>query len=83
MKRTPIETPAAQLHRELQETVLALHRAYERFDLAWEAELVDASVYEINALKARYSYLIRKAKEQESAELRAPAAPEGGNPCLS
>jgi hypothetical protein len=72
------DSPGAQLRRELRDTVQALHRAYERFDQAWEAELVDASVYEISALKARYSYLIRKVREQEAA-----AAAEGGGACLS
>ncbi len=81
--------PAQQLRRELQDTALALRCAYERFNYACEPELVESSVYEINSLKARYNYLIRRAKEQsvptgERAEpCVAAAATEGGGPCLS
>jgi len=82
-KQVRDDSLSAQLRRELQDTTQALRRAYERFDFACEAELVEASVYEINALKARYNYLIRRAKEQETAELRAAASAEGGGPCLS
>ena len=34
-------SPEAQLHRELQDTALALRCAYERFNYVWEAELVE------------------------------------------
>ena len=34
------ESPEAQLHRELQDTALALRCAYERFNYVCEAELV-------------------------------------------
>ena len=82
-------SPEAQLRRELQDTAMALRCAYERFNYVWEAELVEASVYEINSLTARYNYLIRRAKAQgapadEKAEsCVAAAATEGGGPCLS
>ena len=83
------ESPEAQLHRELQDTALALRCAYERFNYVCEAELVEASVYEINSLTARYNYLIRRAKSQGAPE-EGPAEPcvaamsvKGGGPCLS
>ncbi len=79
-KRTSDPSPAAQVRRELQETAQALRRAYERFDFASDPELVDASVYEINSLQARYSYLLRAAKEAEPAFC---AAAEEGRPCRS
>ena len=83
-KRTSDPSPAAQVNRELQETALALRRAYQRFDFACEAELVDASVYEINSLQARYSYLLRAAKEAEPEAVPAfCAAAEEGRPCRS
>lgn len=69
------------MRRELAGTARDLRPAYDRFDFAREAELVEAGVYEINALQARYAYLLRRARELE-AEVR-PAAAEGGGPCLS
>ena len=75
-------TPAAQVHRELQETALALRRAYERFDFACEPELVEASVYEISSLQAKYNYLLRAAKGT-AAPAACAASAEGSSPCLS
>jgi len=82
-------TAAASLHRELRDTALALRCAYERFNYVSDPELVEASVYEINSLKARYNYLIRQAKEQggtapgPAEPCVAAAATEGDGPCLS
>lgn len=50
----------------------ALKCAYDKFNYVTEPELIEASIYEISALKARYSYLLRCIKEQE------PAARSGG-----
>ena len=81
MKTPRDDSPAQQVRRELAVAARDLRLAYERFDFACEAELVEAGVYEINALQARYAYLLRRARELE-AEVR-PAAAEGGEPCLS
>lgn len=43
-----------------------LAHAYARFDNAVEPELIEASIYEINAQRARYSYLIRRLKERDA-----------------
>ena len=82
-KRTSVAaSPAAQVHRELQETALALRRAYERFDYACEPELVEASIYEISSLQAKYNYLLRAAKGDAPQAVSAAAA-EGSVPCRS
>ena len=78
--------PAEQLHRELQSTGLALKDAYEKFNYVSEPELVEACVYEINALKARYNYLLRCIKErsgQSEPAFVAAAAMRGGSVCQS
>ena len=80
---------AAQLRQELQDTVQALRGAYDRFNYVSDPELVEASVYEINSLKAKYSYLLRRVKEQddspseEEPPFLAAAAMKGGKPCRS
>ena len=76
------ESPEAQLHRELQDTALALRCAYERFNYVCEAELVEASVYEISSLQAKYNYLLRAAKGDAPRAVSAAAA-EGSVPCRS
>ena len=45
-------------------TTQALKEAYIRFDYACDSELIDACIFEINALKARSNYLLRRIKEQ-------------------
>ena len=67
-----VEHPLDILREELQQTNVALKCAYDKFNYVTEPELIEASIYEISALKARYSYLLRCIKEQE------PAARSGG-----
>ncbi len=42
----------------------ALTLAYERFELQCDNDLVEATIYEIEALKARYRYLLALAKQR-------------------
>lgn len=73
---------ALQLQLELRDTAQALRRAYERFNYACEPELVESCVYEINALQAKYNYLLRVAK-QPPENCAAALAADGGGVCLS
>ena len=77
----------AELRQELRNTVQALRGAYDRFNYVSDPELVEASVYEISSLKARYSYLLRRVKEQADSAAEEPpflaAAVKGGNICRS
>ena len=86
-RRTETHTnPDGQLQQELHSTALALKEAYEKFNYVSEPELVEACVYEISALKARYNYLLRCIKERSSqAEpaFVAAAAMKGGRACQS
>ena len=59
------------LFTDLSEMRFALSQAYERFNRAVEPELVDACVFEINAVQSRYNYLLRIIKERSGeAECR-------------
>ena len=80
------QSAQTQLQLELHSTGQALKEAYEKFNYVSEPELVDACVYEISALKARYNYLLRCIKERSSqAEpaFVAAAAMKGGRACQS
>ena len=78
-----------ELKSELQTVNLQLRCAYERYDYVCEPELIDACIYEIKYLKARYDYLLRRIKECSGAARAAqPAAcaatvMKGGPMCLS
>ena len=50
------------IKRQLRVPV-ALAQAYVRFDNTTEPELVDACIFELNALQSRYNYLLRLVKE--------------------
>ena len=80
----PTYTPnTAELQQELQETGRALREAYEKFNYVSDDELVEACSYEISALKARYSYLLRRIKELTAEEEAYVAASnmKGGKAC--
>ncbi len=63
-KLSPEEEERQELLGQLKGTREQLKMARISFENASEPELVDASVYEINALQARYNYLLRRAREQ-------------------
>lgn len=51
-----------ELEKSLQETKVLIAQAYAGFNSAVDPELVESYVYEIQALQARYSYLLRQRK---------------------
>lgn len=67
--RRPQETPTraehTQLMQELARTRVQVNQAYSGFNHAHDPDLIESYVYEINALQARYNYLLRRAKELE------------------
>ena len=80
------ESREQQLQKELHSTGQALKEAYDKFNYVSEPELVEACVYEINALKARYDYLLRRIKERSEpapAAYIAAGAMKGGRTCQS
>lgn len=52
-----------RLFEDIEYVEQRLERIRECFDMTDEPELVDALIYEELALKARYAYLLRIAKE--------------------
>lgn len=48
------------------QTRVQLNQAYAQFNLHSDPDLVDACVYEINALRSRYSYLVRQVKRLDA-----------------
>ncbi len=52
-----------KLRDELDAVTDKLHHARYLFNSALEDELVYSSIYEINMLNSRYSYLLRRIKE--------------------
>ena len=61
------------LRKELASAQGELSQAYRQFNEAVDPELVESSIYQISAVKARCNYLIRAIKERS-----APAAAADG-----
>ena len=55
--------PMEELRESLERTRAELAQAHAGFNTAGDPELLESYIYEIRALKARYSYLLRKIKE--------------------
>jgi len=71
---------AEDLIAELRRTRQALAQAYDKFDFVSDPEMVESCIYEINSLKAKCNYLIRKIKEC-APECAAAGALKGGRLC--
>ncbi len=53
----------AELEQSLSRTSAQIHQAYQAFNTTCEEELIESYIFEINALHARYNYLLRRLKE--------------------
>ena len=62
------EEERRQLVEEMRATRARLNQAYAQFNLYSDPDLVDACVYEINALQSRYSYFVRQVKQLDARE---------------
>jgi len=56
-----------ELMNSLAHTRALINQAYGGFNTASDGDLIESFVFEINALQARYNYLLRRVKELEDA----------------
>lgn len=73
--KDPRQLAIAAMTRELDSINAQMKDAYRRFDHTCESELIDACIFEIEALRARYTYLIRCIKELSGGPKRAVPQP--------
>ena len=64
----PNEEERRQLMEFMAQTKVEINQAYAGFNCHSDPDLVESYVYEINALRSRYSYLVRRLKELERPE---------------
>ena len=62
----PKETERQELMASLARTRTLINQAYGGFNTVSDSDLIESYVFEINALHARYNYLLRKVKELEA-----------------
>ena len=51
---------------ELAKTKIELETAYSNFENVTDPDLIDSSIYEVNAVQQRYKYLLRQIKSDET-----------------
>ncbi len=54
-----------QVVKELKQAKDEMERMYNYFSIVTEPELIDASIYQINAIQKKYDYLVIKARQME------------------
>ena len=64
----PNEEERRQLMEFMAQTKVEINQAYAGFNGQSDPDLVESYVYEINALRSRNSYLVRRLKELERPE---------------
>ena len=64
-----------ELEESLAQTRVLIAQAYAGFNAAADHDLVESYIYEIQALQARYSYLLRRRKSLESPQSEPLQAP--------
>lgn len=55
------------LQQGLQQTRVQINQAYSNFNSTGDSDLIESYVFELNALEARYAYLLRRVKELEAS----------------
>lgn len=56
------ENERQELQRCIEEVKRSLNQAYTAFNMADDTDLIESCVFEINALQARYNYLVKQMK---------------------
>ena len=59
------EAERRELMASLAHTRTLINQAYGGFNTASDGDLIESYVFEINALQARYNYLLRRVKALE------------------
>ena len=69
LKVSGVQTCALPIYHTLLRDLATLRQHIERvdanFNMTTDEDLVESFIYELNALTARYRYLLREAKEQK------------------
>lgn len=64
VKASVEDNSGEKLLKEIKEVCRQIENAYTSFEYEQDEDLVEAAIYELEALKARYRYLLKIAKTQ-------------------
>lgn len=79
LKRLLIKTPLSpdQTQEAIREVCAELRAVQARFALESDSDLIEACIYEMEALRARYRYLLKQAKSTGLQAMSVPPFAEG------
>jgi len=63
--KSSVAAPEDPLLTEIRRVRRQMEAAYARFEMESDEDLVEAAIFEMNALHARCRYLLKLAKQQE------------------
>lgn len=58
-----VDEEKQELVEEIRQVSRSLNHAYRRFEFESDNDLIEASIFEIEALKARYRHLLQRARD--------------------
>ena len=73
LARQEEKTAEENLLEDIRAVCRQMDAARARFEMEQDEDLVEASIYELESLKARYRYLIKRAKREKLSD--APISP--------
>lgn len=75
LKRTLLRSdqPPHEVLQAIHEVCAQLNSVQARFEMESDSDLIDACIYEMEALRSRYRYLLRLAKDQGLTAAGGPA----------
>ena len=67
------ETPD-EMRESIREVCWQLENARTRFEMASDGDMIEACIYEMESLRARYRYLLKKARTRDETGADGHAA---------
>lgn len=58
-----VQQEKAEVINELAKTKKALEHAYSNFENVLDPDLIDSSIYELNAINKQYKFLLERARQ--------------------
>lgn len=68
-KKTNNQLQQEIIQKELYKTQIAMDSAFSNFENALDPDLIDCSIYELNAAQQRYKVLLKQAKKLWGTEV--------------
>ena len=69
--KAPVQTPH-EIQQAIQDVCTQLDRVQSGFEMETDSDLIEAYIYQMESLRARYRYLLRQAKGMGLTSAKVP-----------